>query len=125
MILHGHKPAVSGKFHDLYQRIVRARAGNGKPIGHELLTIDVVHLVTMPMSFGNLRSAVALLGATPWDKLGRLGAQSHRTTLVGNRPLIVQQTNDRMASLFVELGGVSIIQSANMAGKFHHGTLQA
>src|SRR5687767_9945742 len=58
MELHGYKPGVLGQLDDLDQRPVLARAGELHAVRRELLPIDIVELVAVPVALADRLVAV-------------------------------------------------------------------
>ena len=90
MILHAHKPGVRGNFHDFHQSAVRAGAHHLHAAVDELLSVEIIELVAMPMAFGDIERSVAGGGTAAGSEAGRLGAQPHRAPFVGDGALLVE-----------------------------------
>src|SRR5437879_8626176 len=55
----------------------------------------------------------------------RVGAEPHRTPLVGDGVLIVKHGDDGVWRVVVELGAVGVLQADDVAGELDDGALQA
>lgn len=125
MILYGDKPRVVWQFDRLDQRVVWALPCEPHAVGGKLLPVDVVELVAVPMTFGNLGRSIALGGDAIGIQHRWLGAKPHRATFLGDRFLLIQQADHGMLGIFVKFCRMCPTKAADVAGKFDDRTLHS
>ena len=89
MVLHADKPGMAGDLDDFDQRAVRACAHHLHPAVGKLLTVDIIELVAVAMSLGNVLRLVALGRLAARGQTCGLGAQPHGPAQVGDRLLLI------------------------------------
>ena len=112
-----------GKFHDLHERAIGARARDHEPGLLELIPVFQVELVAVPMPLGNLPLAVRCSGLCALGEHGRLGPQPHRPPLLEHSTLLLHQADHRMRGVAGEFRGVGPGETGAVPGDVDHGAL--
>src|SRR3569833_2412576 len=94
-------------------------------MGRKLLSVRVVELVPMPVPPYTHLAAVAGGRTTRRVKVGSLGTQAHRATLIGDRLLFVQKADHCMGRVLAELGRMGTIEANDVPCELDRGTLHS
>ena len=111
------------QFDNLNQFVVRAGSRKPHVVCHKLLAVCIVEFIPMPMSLTHLICAITGVGEALRIETCFLRTESHRSTFVRNRFLIIEQTNHRMRTIFIKLARMGSLQVDDVTGKFNDRTL--
>src|SRR4051812_48604931 len=126
MELRRDEPRVVGELDDLDEPSLLERAADDEAARRELLTVRVVHLVPVPMPFGDERlAAVDLAGTAALRKLDRLRTEAHRAAEILDLLLLGQQVDHGVRRLGVHLGGVRALEIADVPCELGDGDVHA
>ncbi len=123
--LHCDKPWVVDKLDNFHELTIGAGAREEHARVDELLAIGVVELVAVPMPLVDRIGMIGVGRTTAMLQGAWHAAKSHRTSLVGDVALLVQQTDDGMRSIFFELGRVCSGKANDVSPVFDYGALHA
>jgi len=104
MELAGDEPGVIRKLHDLDQAPGLVRARDDEPGREQLLAVDVVDLVTVPVALVHDRLVVGRLHARSLDQFDRARTEAHRAAHVVHLFLLRQEVDHRIGRFGIHLG---------------------
>lgn len=126
MELAGDVEFVGRELNDLDQAFFGADRTDDQAFGFELLAVVGVEFETMAMALGDvidIMVELCRLGSCKEDRF--TGAKAHVVAHGGEFFLLFLQADHGMRCVFVELGGVSIGETADIARKLDGGDLHA
>ena len=123
--LRGHEPGMVFYFHHLYKAVIGERAGNNQTFVREFLTILVIELITMTMTFSNIGRTISSERMRTFTQRAGIRTKTHRAALVLDTLLGFHQVDNRVLSLSIKFGAVCVRHAADVTGKFDNGTLHA
>ena len=113
------------EFDHFHELAVGAGAAEDESVALEFFAVGVVEFVAVAVPLVDDKGAVELLGLAAHHELAGLRAQPHGAAFLGDVPLGVEQGDDGMRGVFVELGGIGLLQLEDIARKFDAGDLHA
>src|SRR5439155_14516814 len=84
----------------------------------------IIELVAVAMPLVDFQAPVSLMGLTSLEQHTRVRAEPHRAAHFHNVILLIEQANDRMATMLIDLGRIGVFQAHHIAGELHNTTLQ-
>ena len=117
MKLCGQKPGVIFQLDDFDQPPVRREPAQHESFGRQLLTVGVIELKAMPMSFTHFVDAIHFVRERPLSQAAEVAPQPHGAALIAYALLILHQMNDGMRRPLVEFSAVGTGQACHMTGK--------
>jgi hypothetical protein len=98
------EPRMVGKLDDLNEPPFLEGAGHGEPGGRQLLAVEVVDLVAVPVALEDHRVTVELPRGRAVCELDGLRAKPHRAAEILDPLLLRQQVDHRKRRLGIHLG---------------------
>src|SRR6478736_3234071 len=125
MELAGKKPWVTLDLDELNQSAVRRRARDDEaPLLHRLAVVHV-ELVAVAVPFEDFRAPVDLVSQSVPAEHGGARSQPHRSALLGDVSLILENADNRVRGVGVEFGAVRLVKPANIPCEFDGRDLHA
>src|ERR1700682_163251 len=121
--LRGNEPRVVTQLDDFHQTVVGRCAREDHARLPHRLTVGVVELEAMPVSFVHDRLAIGLRRQRAGLQLAGVEAETHGAALIGDVALLGQEVDDRMAGEGVELGAVGVRVTELVAAELDDGAV--
>ena len=112
-------------FDHFHKAVIRQGAGNHEAAFGELLTVIVVELIAMAMTFRNVCRTVSCEGMRTFTQGAGVGTKAHRAALVFDALLGFHEVDNGVLRFCIEFGAVCVRHAADVAGKFDNGALHA
>ncbi len=126
MKLSSKEERVVREFKNFHQILVGIDAGEDEAGGGKLVAIVIIEFVAVAVAFGDSVGFVGAVGESVFSEGAGVAAQTHRSAIVFVfyiSSLFGKNVNNRMGSVGIDFGGVSVFESDNVAGEFHGGHL--
>lgn len=123
--LGGDHARVIRELNNLDEFSVGRGPGDDETIVLECVTIGVVELIAVSVSFGYLGGTVRLLGKTSFFDGTRIGSETHRPPLGTDRFLIFHEVNHLMFGCVVEFFGIGTGKATDIASELDRHNLRS
>lgn len=123
--LSGDHTRVICELDNLDELSIGRRPRNDETIVLKCLTISIIELIAVSMSFGYLGGTVRLLGETSFFDGTWIRSESHRPSLGTDRFLILHEVDYLMFGCVVEFFGIGTSETTDIASEFDRHNLRS
>ena len=125
MELAGQEPGVIGKLDDLYEAPIGGLAGDPQTPFDQVLGQGTVHLVPVPVPFGNLQDAEGFMREGAGFQKAGVPTQTHVSPHAIHSFQLLQLVDDLLGGSGIELAAVGVAHSTDVSSKLDDGALEA
>ena len=117
VVLRADVPSLVGEFDNLGESAFGVHTGNRHASRLKLLAVLVVEFKAVAVTLLNVGHTISLCNLRARFHTAGIGAQTHRSTHVGYRLLVLHEVDDVVRGLGVHLGAVGVSQTQHVAGE--------